>query len=77
MAIGGTAAPVVTSGTTAVLDWLGPEPEQGFATAFEGSAPQGVSGPWRLLRFLDGLRPRDWGRRYLVEVRLAEARVYL
>lgn len=77
--IGGAAAPVVTSGAPAALNWPGPAPQDGFSIAFDGAAPQGASGPWGLLRYLDGLRlrPRDEGRRFLIDVRQPDARAYL
>ena len=54
---------------------------KGFQIAFEGNgAPQRqmFEGPFGFQRALDGLRlrPRDEGRRFLVDVRLDTSRVY-
>ena len=68
--------------TRSTLAWPGPNPDQGLAIAFAGAgagASQVWPGPWGLLRFLDGLhlRARDDGRRFLIDVRLADTRAYL
>jgi type VI protein secretion system component VasK len=73
---------VTVSGAPVELNWPGPDPAQGFEIAFETGA--GVEraaelGPWGLLRFLDGLRlrPREDGRRFLIDARLGTTRAYL
>lgn len=79
LALGGAEAALDTAGGPATLAWPGPEPAEGVAIAFAGGARTGEAGPWGLLRLLDGLRlrERDGGRRYLIDLRLAEARAYL
>nr|WP_234782361.1 ImcF-related family protein [Sinorhizobium americanum] len=82
ISIGGAHAPVVTSGDAVRLNWPGPSPAQGFEISFDiGTAVEKKSapGPWGFLRFLDGahLRPREGGRRFLVDVRGKGARAYL
>jgi type VI protein secretion system component VasK len=79
VSIGGNSAPVVTTGAAMTLDWPGPEPARGFEIAFDNGERGGAAGPWGMLRFLDGLRlrPRLDGQRYLIDVRLSEARAYL
>jgi type VI protein secretion system component VasK len=82
VSLGGEAVPVTTSGEPAVLTWPGRDPDAGLEVAFAGAA--GVAreawpGPWGLLHFLDGLRlrARDDGQRYLLDVRLDQARGYM
>lgn len=82
ISIGGAHAPVVTSGDAVRLNWPGPSPTRGFEISFDNGTvveKKSAPGPWGLLRFLDGarLRPRDGGRRFLVDVRGKGARVYL
>lgn len=82
ISIGGAHAPVVTSGDAVRLNWPGPAPARGFEISFDnGTAIEKKSapGPWGFLRFLDGarLRPREGGRRFLVDVRGKGARAYL
>ncbi|MEY9164610.1 type VI protein secretion system component VasK [Sinorhizobium fredii] len=82
ISVGGAHVPVVTSGETVTLNWPGPSPARGFEISFGGGAvveKKSTPGPWGLLRFLDGarLRPRDSGRRFLIDVRAKGARVYL
>ncbi|MBP7003298.1 ImcF-related family protein [Amaricoccus sp.] len=81
VSLGGATAPLdARSGDPATLDWPGPDPAAGFALAF-GPRPgdgRAAAGPWGLLRFLDGLRlrPRDDGRRFLVDARVGADRAY-
>ncbi|MBB4481264.1 type VI protein secretion system component VasK [Rhizobium etli] len=82
ISIGGAHAPVTTSGGAVTFSWPGDLPSRGFEISFDsGSAVEKKStpGPWGLLRFLDGsrLRPRDGGRRFLIDVRATGARAYL
>jgi type VI protein secretion system component VasK len=79
VAIGGVAAPVVTTGDAVTLEWPGPAPASGFEIAFDSGERAGAAGPWGLLRYLDELRlrPRLDGRRFLLDVRLADARAYI
>ncbi|MHC2300728.1 type VI protein secretion system component VasK [Rhizobium mongolense] len=82
VSIGGAHAPVITSGESVTLNWPGASPAQGFEISFDtGPAVEKKSarGPWGLLRFLDGsrLRPREAGRRFLIDVRAKGARAYL
>jgi type VI protein secretion system component VasK len=67
---------------TLTLHWPGPAPELGFEIAFDGGSGverQSARGPWGLLHFLDGLRlrPRDGGKRFLIDIRLKSSRNYL
>jgi type VI protein secretion system component VasK len=82
VSLGGARAPVTVSGEPVELNWPGPDPAEGFEIAFEtgaGVERQAEPGPWGLLRFLDGLRlrPREDGRRYLIDARLGTTRAYL
>lgn len=82
VSIGGAHAPVVTSGEAVTLKWPGATPARGFEISFDNGIAvdkKGEAGPWGLLRFLDGsrLRPRDAGRRFLIDVRAKGARAYL
>ena len=54
------------------------KPELGFSIEFDGGAGGaqcGAAGPWGLIHFLDGLRlrPRDGGKRFLIDVQLGAA----
>ncbi|MCG5479427.1 MAG: DotU family type IV/VI secretion system protein [Ensifer alkalisoli] len=82
ISIGGAHAPVVTSGDAVKLTWPGPSPTRGFEISFDNGTvveKKSARGPWGLLRFLDGtrLRPREGGRRFLIDVRGKGARAYL
>jgi type VI protein secretion system component VasK len=82
VSLGGARAPVTVTDAPAELYWPGPDPAQGFEIAFEtgsGVERRAEPGPWGLLRFLDGLRlrPREDGRRYLIDARLGTTRAYL
>lgn len=81
VALGGASAAVEAATEAAVLTWPGPDPAAGVAVAFQ---PQGGStlaqpGPWGFLRLLSGLRlrERDGGRRFLVDLRSEEGRIFL
>ncbi|WP_312862141.1 ImcF-related family protein [Rhizobium sp. P32RR-XVIII] len=82
VSIGGAHAPVVTSGASVTLNWPGAAPARGFEISFDNGAgveKKSAPGAWGLLRFLDGsrLRPREAGRRFLIDVRAKGARAYL
>ncbi|MQW95975.1 ImcF-related family protein [Sinorhizobium fredii] len=82
ISIGGAHAPVVTSGDAVRLNWPGSSPARGFEISFDNGTvveKKSAPGAWGLLRFLDGtrLRPREGGRRFLVDVRGKGARAYL
>ncbi|MCJ9691678.1 DotU family type IV/VI secretion system protein [Rhizobium sp. PRIMUS64] len=82
ISIGGSHAPVTTSGGTVTLNWPGDLPARGLEISFDSSGAvekKSAPGPWGLLRFLDGsrLRPREGGQRFLVDVRTTGARAYL
>ena len=81
-AIGGVAQPVRATGTPAKLYWPGPQPDIGVEVSFHESAESARivhSGPWGLMRLLDGLRlrQRDGGRRMLLDLRTESGRVFL
>jgi type VI protein secretion system component VasK len=81
VSVGGVTKPVQIDHRPVALAWPGPEPDHGFAIAIATSAgTERIEqiGPFGFLRFLDGLRlrPREEGRRFLVDVRLESARAY-
>ncbi len=80
--IGGTGGPVDTRTDSLRVVWPGAEPSQGADVSFqtpEGEARMAQQGVWGLLRLLDPirLRERDDGRRFLVDLRSADARLFL
>ncbi len=82
MAVGGQAAPVRATGEPATLLWPGPQPQAGAEVSFTDGAAQArltEPGPWGLMRLMDGtrLRPRDEGRRFLVDLRADAGRLFL
>ncbi|MCU0906233.1 MAG: hypothetical protein MUF73_02045 [Rhodobacteraceae bacterium] len=82
VAIGGQAAPIRATGDPATLLWPGPQPQTGAEVSFTDGAAQArltQPGPWGFLRLMDGtrLRPRDDGRRFLVDVRADVGRLFL
>lgn len=82
MAIGGAAAPVRASGAPAELSWPGPVPEAGVEVSFRDAADAARilhPGSWGLLRLTDALRlrPRDGGKRLLLDLRSETGRVFL
>ncbi|KMK65224.1 ImcF-related family protein [Puniceibacterium sp. IMCC21224] len=81
-AIGGVAEPVRATGAPAALSWPGPQPQAGVEVSFRDSADSARllhSGPWGLLRLMDGLRLRlrDDGARVLLDLRTESGRVFL
>lgn len=82
VAIGGQAAPIRATGDPATLLWPGPQPQTGAEVSFTDGAAQArltQPGAWGFLRLMDGtrLRPRDEGRRFLVDVRADVGRLFL
>jgi type VI protein secretion system component VasK len=82
VAIGGQAVPVRATGDPATLQWPGAQPQAGAEVSFTDGAAQArliQPGPWGFLRLMDGtrLRPRDDGRRFLVDMRADVGRVFL
>lgn len=80
--LGGRTAPVSTTAEPVTLAWPGPDAAGGFTVAMDGGKGVrrlGEGGPWGLQRFLDGLRlrAREDGRRFLLDVRDGEARIYV
>jgi type VI protein secretion system component VasK len=81
ISIGGAPFPVDVNSAAAAAVWPGPDPARGFQIAFEGgdgTRRQGAEGTFGILRVTDGLRlrPRDDGRRFLIDVRAGDARLY-
>ncbi|MEM9785573.1 MAG: ImcF-related family protein [Pseudomonadota bacterium] len=82
LSVGGVEVPMQARAAPASLDWPGPAAAQGIALQFEGADPSPAltrTGPWGLLRLLDDLRlrPRDEGRRFLVDMRDATGRLFV
>ncbi|MBU2980575.1 DotU family type IV/VI secretion system protein [Lentibacter algarum] len=81
-AIGGAAQPVRATGAPAELNWPGPQPQVGVEVSFRESAESARilhTGPWGLMRLIDGLRlrQRDGGQRMLLDLRTESGRVFL
>ena len=71
----------VLIGTPATLIWPGPNPGAGIEVRFDGDGPDASlkgEGPWGLLRLLDdvGVRARDDGERFLVDLRTDSGRLF-
>lgn len=82
IAIGGAGGPVEATSDSLALSWPGSSPAAGIEIDFqsaEGAARLAEPGPWGLLRLLDPvrLRERDEGRRFLVDLRAGDARLFL
>ena len=82
VAIGGAAEPVRATGAPATLSWPGPQPDAGVEVSFRDAADSARirhTGPWGLLRLMDGLRLRlrDDGARVLLDLRTDSGRVFL
>jgi type VI protein secretion system component VasK len=83
VSLGGTGSPVEAAGEPARLSWPGPAPQSGVEASFTTPAGEqvrlGEPGPWGLLRVLDGLRvrTRDEGQRFLVDLRVEGARLFM
>ncbi|MDX8346592.1 ImcF-related family protein [Cognatiyoonia sp. IB215446] len=80
--LGGVEVPMGANTTPAPVDWPGPAAAQGIALQFVGAEPSDTltrTGPWGMLRLLDDLRlrPRDEGRRFLVDMRDATGRLFV
>lgn len=82
VALGGNSGPVEAATDSLVLAWPGPVPEQGIEVTFttgEAQAKLSAPGLWGLLRLLAPLRlrDRDNGKRFLVDLRADNARLFL
>lgn len=82
VALGGTGGAVETSADPLVLSWPGPDPGQGLDIAFstaDGEARIVQPGEWGLLRVMAGLRlrERDGGKRFLVDLKAQNARLFV
>ncbi len=78
--LGGQGAPVQTSSGAAELVWPGPDPAAGVDFSFSSATTPAVApGPWGLFRLMAGLRlrERDDGRRFLVDLKTRDARLFL
>ena len=81
IALGGEAREVRIGAGSVNLGWPGPDPEAGIEVRFAAGEPGATlteEGPWGLLRLLDRvpIRPRDGGRRFLVDLRTGAGRLY-
>jgi len=82
VALGGAGGPVEAATDSLVLDWPGTAPEAGIEVTFttgDTEARLTEPGLWGLLRLLAPLRlrERDEGRRFLVDLRADNARLFL
>ena len=82
MTIGGKGAPVRASGAPETLEWPGPYPGEGIELSFkDNSADTRLKevGPWGMFRLLDGmrLRTRNDGKRFLVDMRAPQGRLFV
>ncbi|MEM9551914.1 MAG: ImcF-related family protein [Pseudomonadota bacterium] len=79
--VGGVTRPVRATGGNERLEWPGPDPQLGSEVALRqgaNTARELRDGIWGLLRLLDAtrLRPRDGGKRYLVDLRSDSGRLF-
>ena len=82
VALGGTGGPVETTKDPLVLDWPGPDPGQGVDISFTtatGEARITQPGEWGFLRVMAGLRlrERDGGKRFLIDLKSQNARLFV
>ena len=82
ISIGGQGGPVEATTDSLRLNWPGTEPGKGIDISFqtpEGEARLTQTGDWGLLRLLSPLRlrERDDGKRFLVDLRSGDARLFL
>jgi type VI protein secretion system component VasK len=82
MTIGGRGAPVRATGAPETLDWPGPVPGDGIELSFKDNSADArlkEIGPWGLFRLLDGmrLRSRNDGKRYLIDMRTPQGRLFV
>lgn len=82
VAVGGQGGPVETTLEPLRLIWPGPEPSAGAEVRFTttaGSATVVEPGEWGLFRILDGirLRERDGGKRFLIDLKSGDARLFM
>ena len=80
--IGGREAPLRATTEAETFVWPGPQPETGVLVNFKSgnnTATLQETGPWGLLRLLDRmhLRKREKGKRFLVDLRASEGRVFV
>ncbi|WP_299700151.1 ImcF-related family protein [uncultured Tateyamaria sp.] len=80
--LGGQTTSLRASGAASRLAWPGPVSEQGVAVQFNGGVESSLlshPGAWGMHRMLDGVRvrPRDEGRRFLVDLRDETGRIFL
>ena len=82
VALGGTGGAVETSADPLVLPWPGPDAGQGLDIAFSTAAGEArivEPGEWGLLRVMARLRlrERDGGKRFLVDLKAGNARLFV
>lgn len=82
VAIGGQGGPVETTVAPLKLSWPGPNPSAGAEVRFTtsaGNATVAQPGEWGLFRILDGirLRERDGGKRFLIDLKSGDARLFM
>jgi type VI protein secretion system component VasK len=82
VALGGAGGPVQASSESLVLTWPGTAPQSGVEVTFTsgaGEAKLNAPGLWGFLRLLAPLRlrDRDSGKRFLVDLRAENARLFL
>lgn len=82
VAVGGQGGPVETTLEPLRLMWPGPEPSAGAEVRFTtaaGSATVAEPGEWGFFRILDGirLRERDGGKRFLIDLKSGDARLFM
>ncbi|MBB1499078.1 ImcF-related family protein [Paracoccus sp. MC1862] len=82
LVLGGQGGPLGAAGENLLLDWPGPRAAEGISVDFstpEGAARLEQPGPWGLLRLLSPLRlrERDGGLRFLIDLRIGGARLFL
>lgn len=82
VAIGGSGGPVETTVAPLTLAWPGANAMAGAEVRFttsQGSATLAEAGEWGLFRLLDGirLRERDGGKRYLIDLKSGDARLFM
>ena len=80
--LGGKSGAVQTTAEPLVLAWPGPDPAQGMDVSFStasGEARIVQTGEWGLLRVMAGLRlrERDGGKRFLVDLKAQDARLFV
>lgn len=76
--LGGAGATIDPAGAPSRFAWPGKNPAAGFGLRADGGGGETWPGPWGLLRFLDGARPRarDDGRRFILDSRATGERIF-